>query len=43
LRSTEQWALKRYLTMDVLEALENRTHNFRDIDDENMAASAVTR
>jgi putative transposase len=32
LRSSEQWALKRYLTMDVLEALENRTHNFRDID-----------
>jgi transposase-like protein len=31
LRSSEEWALRRYLTMDALEA-KNRTHNFRDID-----------
>ncbi len=31
LRSSEQWALKRYLTMDALKA-KNRTHNIRDID-----------
>ncbi len=32
LRSSEQWALKRYLTMDALEAVGNQTHNIRDID-----------
>ncbi len=34
LRSSEQWTIKRYLTLDALEAVENRTHNFRDIDRE---------
>jgi putative transposase len=32
LRSSEQWALKRYLTMDALGAVENQSHNIRDID-----------
>jgi transposase-like protein/DNA-binding SARP family transcriptional activator len=33
LRSSEEWALKRYLVMDGLEAAGNRTpHNIRDID-----------
>jgi putative transposase len=32
LRSSEEWALKRYLMMDALEAAGNRTHNIRDID-----------
>jgi hypothetical protein len=32
LRSNDLWVLKRYLTMDALEAVENQTHNIRDID-----------
>jgi hypothetical protein len=32
LRSSERWVLKRNLTMDGLEAVENPTHTFRDID-----------
>ena len=32
LRSSEEWALKRYLTMDTLQGAENQTHNFRDVD-----------
>jgi hypothetical protein len=31
-RGSEQWALKRYLTMDALEAAKTQTYNIRDID-----------
>jgi putative transposase len=32
LRRSAEWALERYLTMDALEAMENRTHTIRDVD-----------
>jgi putative transposase len=32
LRSSELWALKRYLTMDTLEAAENQSHDIQAID-----------
>jgi putative transposase len=32
LRSSEEWALKRYLTIDALEAMKNRIHTIRDVD-----------
>ncbi len=33
MRSSEEWALKHYLTMDVLkEAVVRPNHNFRDVD-----------
>jgi hypothetical protein len=32
LRSSEEWPLKRYLSMEALETVENRTHNFPDVD-----------
>jgi Transposase, Mutator family len=33
LRSSEEWALRRYLTMNALQGAErNQTHTFRDID-----------
>ena len=35
LRSSEQWVLRCYLTMGILETVENQTHNFRDIDHES--------
>jgi putative transposase len=39
LRSSEEWALRRYLTMDALEAIEKPLpHNIRDIDGELIAS-----
>ena len=32
LRSSEEWALKRYLAMNAFESVKNQTQNFRDID-----------
>jgi hypothetical protein len=39
LGSSEQWTLKRYLTIDGLEAVSDQTRNFRDIDLQSTACS----